>query len=183
MVVAGLEELPDLSVRLLEADTENETHSEKKRAAEVLMSGRTDTDDGVSGSINLSQNDKVYDVLIDFGKVIDIPAVEILWEGACPQRYSLSVGREADFSDAQTVDHFAPMRRAMVDRPRFDRFAVRPPKHTKLLRQKSSPHRSQAAPKLPILKTARDRLSAMSSSIISFSTPGWAMSGAQNSLK
>ena len=127
MVVAGLEELPDLNVRFLEADTENETHSEQNRAAEVLMSGRTDTDGGVSGSINLSQNDKVYDVLIDFGKVIDIPAVEILWEGACPQRYSLSVGREADFSDAQTVDHFDPMRRAMVDRPRFDRFAVETP--------------------------------------------------------
>lgn len=127
MVVAGLEELPDLSVRLLEADTENETHSEKNRAAEVLMSGRTDIDGGVSGSINLSQNDKVYDVLIDFGKVIDIPAVEILWEGACPKSYSLSVGREADFSDAQTVDHYDPMRRAMVDRPRFDRFAVETP--------------------------------------------------------
>lgn len=127
MVVAGLEELPDLSVRLLEADTENETHSEKNRAAEVLMSGRTDTDGGVSGSINLSQNDKVYDVLIDFGTVIDIPAVEILWEGACPQSYSLSMGREADFSDAQTVDHYDPMRRAMVDRPRFDRFAVETP--------------------------------------------------------
>lgn len=127
MVVAGLEELPDLSVRLLEADTENETHPEKNRAAEVLMSGRTDTDGGVSGSINLSQNDKVYDVLIDFGTVIDIPAVEILWEGACPQSYSLSMGREADFSDAQTVDHHDPMRRAMVDRPRFDRFAVETP--------------------------------------------------------
>lgn len=127
MVVAGLEELPDLSVRLLEADTENETHSEKNRAAEVLMSGRTDTDGVVAGSINLSQNDKVYDVLIDFGKVIDIPAVEILWEGACPQSYSLSVSREADFSDAQRVDHYDPMRRAMVDRPRFDRFAVEPP--------------------------------------------------------
>lgn len=127
MVVAGLEELPDLSVRLLEADTENETHPEKNRAAEVLMSGRTDTDGGVSGSINLSQNDKVYDVLIDFGTVIDIPAVEILWEGACPQSYSLSMGREADFSDAQTVDHYDPMRRAMVDRPRFDRFAVETP--------------------------------------------------------
>lgn len=127
MVVAGLEELPDLSVRLLEAGTENETHSEKKRAAEVLMSGRTDTDGGVAGSINLSQNNKVYDVLIDFGKVIDIPAVEILWEGACPQSYSLSVSREADFSDAQRVDHYDPMRRAMVDRPRFDRFAVETP--------------------------------------------------------
>lgn len=127
MVVAGLEELPDLSVRLLEAGTENETHSEKNRAAEVLMSGRTDTDGGVSGSINLSQNDKVYDVLIDFGTVIDIPAVEVLWEGACPQSYSISMGREADFSDAQTVDHYDPMRRAMVDRPRFDRFAVETP--------------------------------------------------------
>lgn len=127
MVVAGLEELPDLNVRLLEADTENETHSEKNRAAEVLMSGRTDTDGGVAGSINLSQNDNVYDVLIDFGKVIDIPAVEILWEGACPKSYSLSVGREADFSDAQTVNHYDPMRRAMVDRPRFDRFAVETP--------------------------------------------------------
>lgn len=127
MVVAGLEELPDLSVRLLEADTENETHSEKNRAAEVLMSGRTDTDGGVAGSINLSQNDKVYDVLIDFGKVIDIPAVEILWEGACPQSYSLSVSREADFSDAQRVDHYDPMRRAMIDRPRFDRFVVETP--------------------------------------------------------
>lgn len=127
MVVAGLEELPDLSVKLLEADTENETHSEKNRAAEVLMSGRTDTDGGVSGSINLSQNDKVYDVLIDFGTIIDIPAVEILWEGACPQSYSLSMGREADFSNAQTVDHYDPMRRAMVDRPRFDRFAVETP--------------------------------------------------------
>lgn len=127
MIVAGLEEPPDLSVRLLEAGTENETHSEKKRAAEVLMSGRTDTDGGVAGSINLSQNNKVYDVLIDFGKVIDIPAVEILWEGACPQSYSLSVSREADFSDAQRVDHYDPMRRAMVDRPRFDRFAVETP--------------------------------------------------------
>lgn len=91
------------------------------------MSGRTDSDGGVAGSINLSQNNKVYDVLIDFCKVIDIPAVEILWEGACPKSYSLSVGREADFSDAQTVDHYDPMRRAMIDRPRFDRFAVEPP--------------------------------------------------------
>lgn len=91
------------------------------------MSCRTDTDGGVAGSINLSQNNKVYDVLIDFGKVIDIPAVEILWEGACPQSYSLSVSREADFSDAERVDHYDPMRRAMVDRPRFDRFAVEIP--------------------------------------------------------
>lgn len=91
------------------------------------MSGRTDTDGVVAGSINLSQNDKVYDVLIDFGKVIDITAVEILWEGACTQSYSLSVSREADFSDAQRVDHYDPMRRAMVDRPRFDRFAVETP--------------------------------------------------------
>ena len=112
------------TVTLMAQDGSGVEHSENTRAKELLMKGRNNFDGGVDGSVNLYNNDKVFDAVFDFGYVIDVPAIEVYWEGACPASYSISYGREADFSDAVTIDHKDDTRVAMVNRPRFDRFAV-----------------------------------------------------------
>ena len=113
----------EVDVKLVESTGQDIEHTESaNRAKELLMSA--DHDGGVNGTVNLLNGGHIFDVVVDFGRIIDIPAIEVLWEGACPESYSVSVAREADFSDAATYHHHDPMRRAVIDRPRFDRFAV-----------------------------------------------------------
>lgn len=123
-----------LKVSLLNTTDKNIHHKDENKAAELLMSGRTADDGGVEGSINLiSQADDgnkyTYDVLIDLGNVIDIPAVEVYWEGACPENYKVSFSRSENFDEAvsqsYTTEELPIVNRvAKINRPRFDRFAV-----------------------------------------------------------
>jgi len=120
----------DVAVTLVANGSGDREHQDAARAKEILMSGRTDRDGGVEGSVNLFSNGELYDVVFDFGTVIDIPAVEIYWEGACPERYTLTVSRD-DADSSASYEHYDPNRRAMVDRPRFDRFAIEVPPYSR----------------------------------------------------
>lgn len=110
-------------------DSEGNEASPTMGEPSALMEGRTPYEGGVSGSVQLCDGDKTYDVIIDLGQVIDIPAVEVYFEGACSRKYDIAFSRDADFADAstQTVHFLRDDRVATVDRPRFDRFFVQVP--------------------------------------------------------
>lgn len=120
-----------LNAMLINKDTREADHETKGRETQILMSGRTAEDGGVDGSANFYNDGKMYDLIIDMGRVFDITAVEVYWEGACPKSYKISMGREINSGyeiigeDSQTEKLEYPERRAVIDRPRFDRFAVK----------------------------------------------------------
>jgi len=123
----------DVVVTLVPVNQGAADHHDASNAKEILMSGRTDRDGGVAGSVNLFSKGELYDVIFDFGTVIDIPAIEVYWEGACPEKYTLTFSRDENFSaeSSKSIEFYDPLRRAMVDRPRFDRFAVEVPPYSK----------------------------------------------------
>lgn len=123
----------DVAVTLTPVNPAAAEHQDAARAKEILMSGRTDRDGGVAWSVNLFSKGELYDAVFDFGTVIDVPAVEIYWEGACPKRYTLTFSRDENFSEESSATNVFedPLRHAMIDRPRFDRFAVEVPAYHK----------------------------------------------------
>lgn len=120
-------------VYLIDEETRERDHELQQREVLTLMTGRTAEDGGVDGSANLCPHPKgdgkKYEAIVDLGHVLDISAVELYWEGACPKSYDVTFSREIDenyrFTGAHsthTIDYAD--RRAVIDRPRFDRFAV-----------------------------------------------------------